>query len=574
MKKQWQIIDPDPQTVQRLTRQLSCHPLMARLLAIRGIQSKPQATRFLAPALGHLASPLEMTDMDQAVQRIQRALAGNEKILVFGDYDADGITATAVLVSFLRHCGARVGYYIPHRITDGYSMSSRFVTDRAKPAGVGLIITVDCGTSSAEAVTLARQLGIDTIVTDHHPAGDLPEAAVAVVNPTRPDCASGLSHLAGVGVAFYLVIALRAYLRKIGFWHHRREPNLKKLCDLVALGTVADVVPLIGENRVLTNAGLDQINNGARPGIAALMALAGSPDAPVDAEAIAFRLAPRINAAGRLAHARIACQLLLAEKRKSADRLARALCRLNSRRQSMENELFESIIESFGHDPKQLTRSVLVVDGPGWHEGILGIVASRLARQFNRPAVVIGTANGTAKGSARSVEGIDVSACLGRCADLLSRFGGHPQAAGLSLEAADIPRLRSRLNAVVETLGIDPGLAPPLRIDAELPLHQITPNLMAHLEELGPFGQGNPSPVFMATGIRTQACKTVGHRHRQMTFNHAAGNNGLIPAIQFNATAPAGRVPHFEKIAYRPQWNYWNGRKQLQLLIEDTDPGE
>ena len=573
MEKQWQLLKPDPETIHTLSHQIECSPLIARLLANRGIHAKAQAIRFLYPSLRHLTPPLAMADMERAVHRIQRALADNEKILVFGDYDADGITATALLVTFLRQCGARVVYYIPHRITDGYGMGADFIKKRALPAGVGLIITVDCGSASSKAVTVARQAGIHTIVTDHHPVTQLPEDAVAVVNPARSDCRANLAHLAGVGVVFYLIIALRAHLRKTGYWKKGREPNLKQLSDLVAVGTVADVAPLILENRALTAAGLRQINQAARPGIAALMQLSGSPDSPTDAESIAFKLAPRLNAAGRLVHARLACELLLTANRPKATRLARALCRLNSRRQSMENDLLESILDRSAHMLGQADRPVLVVDGDHWHEGILGIVASRLARQFNRPAVVISTRNGLGKGSARSIDGIDLSVALKQCADLMDRFGGHPLAAGLSLRASNIVAFRSRLETIVGRMVTDHGVEPTLSIDARVPIDDITPELMDSLDRLGPFGQGNPYPLFMDIGVRVSRCKPVGDRHRQMILESASSGGGKHAAIQFNITGGPLMVERFATIAYRPQWNYWNGRKKLQLIVEDTDPG-
>ena len=572
MKKQWQTINPDPEMVRSLSRQVQCSPLIARLLANRGIQSKIQANRFLHPSLSDLTPPMELAGIDDAIQRIHKALEDDEKILVFGDYDADGITATAALVGFLRHCGARASYYIPHRIADGYGLGTDFINNRAIPAGVGLIITADCGSGSSDAVSLARQAGIHTIVTDHHPVARIPGDAVAVINPTRPECRANLAHLAGVGVAFYLIIALRAHLRKTGFWKNRREPNLKHLCDLVAVGTIADVAPLIGENRVLATAGLRQINQAARPGIAALMRMSGSPDTPTDAEAIAFRLAPRLNAAGRLVHARMACELLLTDNIQKANSLAKALCRLNNRRQSMEQGLLETILERLPREPGQMAQPALVMDGNRWHEGILGIVASRLVRRYNRPAVVISTRNGMGKGSARSIDGIDLSAVLEGCANLLDRFGGHPLAAGLSLPTANIPAFRSRLETIVGQMTANLGVEPTLSIDANVPLEMITPELMNSLDRLEPFGQGNPHPLFMATGVRVHASKTVGDRHRQMVLESGSGNGGRHPAIQFNVTDGPLGVDQLNKIAYRPQWNYWNGRKNLQLIVEATDP--
>ncbi|BBO66579.1 single-stranded-DNA-specific exonuclease RecJ [Desulfosarcina alkanivorans] len=572
MKKQWQIHNPRPETVRTLSRQLGCSPLIARLLAIRGVGSGEEASRFMNPSLSSLTPPQELPGMEAAVRRIHRGLAAGQKILVYGDYDADGITATALLVAFLRRCGARVSYYIPHRIADGYGLGADFIRTRAMATGTDLIITADCGSGSGEAITLARKAGIHTIVTDHHPVIQLPDAALAVVNPQREDSRSNLAPLAGVGVAFYLVIALRTHLRTAGFWKHRREPNLKRLCDLVALGTVADVVPLIGENRTLTAAGLQQINRHARPGIDALMRMSGSPGTPVDAESIAFKLAPRLNAAGRLAHARMACELLLADSRPKAARLARALCRLNSRRQTMENQLLESIMDRLTSFPGRLDRSVLVVDGDRWHEGILGIVAARLVRQFNRPAVVISSRNGTSKGSGRSIDGIDLSAALEQCRDLLDRFGGHPLAAGLSLKSANTKAFKDRLETIVGRMMTDQDVEPKLSIDARVPLGQVTPALMASLERLGPFGQGNPYPLFMDTGVRVHACKPVGDRHRRMVLECGTGTGDTLPAIQFNITGGPMPSNRLEKIAYRPQWNYWKGRKRLQLMVEDLAP--
>ncbi len=565
------MIDPDPQTVVTLSNGLNCNPLMARLMAIRGIRSTSDAERYLSPSFGHLTDPFQLTDMRPAVMRIEHAISQGEKILVYGDYDADGITATALLVDFLKDCGACVSYAIPHRLTDGYGLNEAFIVNRAKPAGIGLIITVDCGTSNAEAVSRGRGLGIDTIVTDHHPTSSPPGDALAVINPTRLDCRAGLSHLAGVGVAFYLVIALRSHLRQTGFWKTRQEPNLKRLCDLVAIGTVADVVPLVKENRALTLSGVEALNRSGRPGIEALIKMSAASQQPVDSESIAFRLAPRINAAGRLVHARMACELLLAGNRKKASRLAAALCRLNSRRQTMEATLSETIIERIEASSEPTRPTVLVVDGEAWHEGILGIVASRLTRRFNCPSVVIGTNNGFGKGSARSVAGVDLTDILNQCKDLLDRFGGHPLAAGLSLPTANIVALRTRMQTIVRQMTGGTPLGPTIKIDAKLALCSIDKPLMDTLDRLAPFGQGNPPPLFMDTGVHVNRCHVVGQSHLKMILKSESGKGGPFPAIWFNAGCPGPPFPNrFEKIAYRPQWNHWNGHRQLQLLIEDA----
>ncbi len=570
MKKQWQILHPDQETVQALSEKIGCDPFFARLLVLRGMDNRERALDFLNPSFYALTAPLDMAGMERGIRRIHRALVKQEKILVFGDYDTDGITATAILVSFLKYCGARVSYYIPHRISDGYGLGKDFIKNRAIPAGIDLIITVDCGSSSQKAITYARQEGIDTIVTDHHPAIHFPTDAVAVINPKQHCCSSGLDHLAGVGVAFYLLIAMRAYLRTHRFWGEILEPNLKQYCDLVALGTIADVSPMIKENRVLTNAGLQQINKYARPGIAALMRMGMISNGPVDTETISFQLAPRLNAAGRLAHAKMACELLLSTDQDKANRIARALCRLNNKRKSMENELLETILARLPTTQEKQKRSVLVASGKHWHEGILGIVAARLTRQFNRPAVVISTRNGKGIGSGRSVEGIDLSVAFDQCADLLDRYGGHPLAAGLSLPSDQITKFIHRLTNVVDQMALSCNFEPKVPIDAKVPISNITPELMNALERIGPFGPGNPYPRFMDDAIVVHSCQRIGKRHWRMILSNRFDQGKKRSAIQFNSPNDQTENERIKAIVYRPQWNYWKRKKQLQLLVEET----
>lgn len=570
MKKQWRVLQPDQNSVDDLSKNLGCSRLLAKLLVLRGMTSRDPALRFLNPSLGTLTRPLAMAGMREAISRIHQAIVSEETIIVFGDYDTDGVTATAVLVSFLRRCGAQVRYYIPYRMTDGYGLSVDFIDKRALPAGADLIITVDCGSSSHEAVSHARRAGIDTIVTDHHPVTVPPTDAIAVVNPTRSDCPSNLNHLAGVGVAFYLIIALRTHLRKNNFWAPNEEPNLKRYCDLVALGTIADVAPIVSENRVLTATGLQRINRDPRPGVAALIRNGKTPTAPVDAETVSFQLAPRLNAAGRMAHARISCELLLAEQKEKANRLAASLCKLNSRRQSLEAELLDAISSQLNRNPQKLEKPVLVAHGPHWHEGILGIVAARLVRKYHRPAIVLSTDNGTGKGSGRSIEGIDLSIALGHCADLLDRYGGHPLAVGLSLPSSRIEAFIVRLAATVDQMTHKDGIETTLPIDARVPISDITPALMNDLERMGPFGQGNPYPRFIDDQVRIHACHRIGTCHRKLVLSSLSDTGGKLDAIHFNVSGDPPLSGQVMAIAYRPQWNYWKGKKKLQLLIEDT----
>jgi single-stranded-DNA-specific exonuclease len=568
MKKQWQILDPDQNSIAQLSRQLGCGSMLARLLFLRGLTTIELARGYLQPSLVELTSPLKLADMKTAVKRIYRALATKEKIMVFGDYDADGVTATVILVSFLQNCGAQVRYAIPHRLTDGYGLSSAFIKNRAMRTDATLIITVDCGSGNDEAIAYAKKNGIDTIVTDHHPVDPVPKKAAAVINPSRKDCTAKLNHLAGVGVAFYLVIALRTYLRGKNFWKKNDEPNLIQYCDLVALGTVADISSIRLENRILTATGLRRINRAPRPGIASLMRKGKIPEGPVTAETIAFQLAPRLNAAGRLAHARIASELLLSESKKKANRLAKALCRLNSRRKDLENELLETILVRLESDPKNDVGPVLVVHGEGWHEGLLGIAAARLVRMFDHPAIVISTCNGKGKGSGRSIEGIDLSFALSQCADLLDRYGGHPLAAGLTLPSSKIEAFTDRLTRVVDHLHRSMDSQPTITIDARVPITDVTPALMNELERMEPFGQGNPPPRFFDPHVHVLSSNRIGINHRKFVLANRSGMGDRKEAIQFNVSEPSPSNGDLASIIYRPQWNYWKGNRRLQLLIE------
>ncbi|RJQ78572.1 MAG: single-stranded-DNA-specific exonuclease RecJ, partial [Desulfobacteraceae bacterium] len=424
MQLQWKILQPDRNLVREIQQGLQCHPLTAAILANRNIASSHQAVHFMQPGLENLPAPTALKGIQKAAERIVRALRLQEKIMVFGDYDADGITATAVMFNFLKAAGADVFYHLPHRVEEGYGLLPMHIMQLGVPQRVGLIITVDCGSSSFDAVAAAKRFGIDVIVTDHHNinGGGLPEAH-AVINPKMADQPTEFSDLAGVGVAFYLVIALRAALRAQGWWQDRPEPNLKSYCDLVAIGTIADMVSLKGVNRILARAGLDQINTDPRPGVKALLNACGVRHTPINAEDISFRLGPRINAAGRVAHPRIAFDLLNAPCLEAARPLAEDLNVLNSRRQETENEIFQQIIGSLEKRRDWSTRNSLLLAGCDWHEGVLGIVAAKLAARYHRPVMVVSAREGMAKGSARSVPQVDLYAALAQCAHLLEKYG-------------------------------------------------------------------------------------------------------------------------------------------------------
>ena len=560
---------PDPEAVRALQTALNCSLVTATILVNRNILTGPQASDFLNASLKDFRPPFDIKDMDAAVRRIARAVSEREKILIFGDYDVDGVTSVTLLLEFLKYAGADVSYYIPHRTQEGYDLQVNHVLGVALSAETDLIITVDCGSSRHDSVQAAIDSGIDVIITDHHTI-DLPPPAVAVVNPRRRDCGAGFDHLAGVGVVFALLIHLRKYLREIDFWGRRPEPNLKNFCDLVALGTVADMVPMIGENRILSRTGIDIINNGSRSGLRALIRISGIKDRLADADDIAFRLAPRLNAAGRMGHASLAVELLTAKTDPEAEEIALKLNRMNKKRQDAEKEILEQVMSTIDKHPHLLEKKSLVLSHSNWHEGILGIVASKLVDRFFRPVILVSTRTSVGKGSGRSIPGINLHACLKECAAHLKAFGGHPMAAGLQISRENIRRFEDKFERVVSQASRPLSLSRPIAIDYELDFEDITDALVDEVEGLTPFGEGNPEPLFMATEVRVASHRIVGKCHRNMTLTQSRGADGkAVGAIQFNVD-PAERPERFEKIAYRLRWNRWNGKKTTQILIEET----
>ncbi len=568
MKTEWNLIKSDGEAVSRLCSRLRCNPVTATILANRNILSDADTTRFLSPTLGDLRPPFDIRDMDRAVHRIVQAIRKRERILIFGDYDVDGITATTILLEFLQETGADVSYYIPHRTREGYDLQEDHIFRVALPREIDLIITVDCGSSRHDAVRAARESGIDVVITDHHTIVD-PPPAVAVVNPKRIDCTAGFGHLAGVGVAFALLISLRKHLRDIHFWGGRPEPNLKRYCDLVALGTVADMVPLLRENRILSRTGLDVLNTGQRPGITALMQTAGI-RGEMDAEDIAFRLAPRLNAAGRIDHAGTAVELLTTRDPRRAEEIARSLGMLNRKRQETEKEILDTILDYLDRHPDMLEKNSLVLAHPRWHEGVLGIVSAKLVDRFFRPVFLISTQNFLGKGSGRSIPGINLYQVLEACSAHLEKFGGHPMAAGLQIRQDRVDRFRDAFEEAVTRLYVKEEFTRMIDIDCALAFNQITNPLVDELNALDPFGEGNPKPLFMTEHVQVLSAHVIKGQHRRMTLQQSADPQGrTIEAMQFNA-GPKQPAPTFDRIAYRLRRNRWNGRETIQIIIEET----
>lgn len=555
-----------------LSQALKCHPAVAAVLINRGLEDREQARAFLHPTLGRIRSPFLMKDMDKAVARIIRAIRQGERIFVFGDYDVDGMTATAVLLDFFSHLDIDVFHHIPDRLTEGYGLTPEAVSTHALPHGTNLIITVDCGVTSHEAIRLANQSGMDVIVTDHHHAPSPLPDALAILNPKRPDCPSRFENLAGVGVAFSLVVALRKALRDLDYWKDRGEPNLKNACDLVALGTVADMVPLLEENRIYVKTGLDVLLSRPRPGLKALLHVSKATGRPVDTWDLAFRLAPRLNAAGRLGHSATACDLLTTCDDDAAALLSQTLDEQNNTRKGIEKEVLDDIDRQLTANPQWIRRS-LVLESPSWHEGVIGIVASRLVSRYTRPVVLIAVQNGLGKGSARAPEGFHLFQALQACAGHLERFGGHEAAAGLCVKADNIARFRKAFDAFVCDHSNPQDFLHALHIDAHLAPGDISPGLLDDIERLAPFGSGNPEPLFMISNLDVVSAQPIGDHHMKMRLLPAADTvSKPWDAIFFHTDFGAGVPKRFRNIACHLRWNRWQNTKRLQLVVKDAVP--
>jgi len=571
MKKHWQILKPDIISVENIVKALKCNPIIASILVNRHIVTTEDATSFLKPSLNNLRGPFSIKDMDIAVNRIFSAITSNEKILIFGDYDVDGITAITILFEFFRWVGADVSYYIPHRIKEGYGLQVQHISDYVLPNSIKLIITADCGSSSHHAVKAARDNGIDVIITDHHNISERPQQAVAVINPKQHDCHSGFDNLAGVGVAFYLVISLRKHLRDMHFWQNRPEPNLKNLCDLVALGTVADIVPLINENRIFTRIGLNLINSGNRCGINALIEACGIKMHSTDAQDIAFKLAPRLNAAGRIDHAKSAVKLLTTTEQETAKYIAGSLNSMNIKRQEIEKKILDEILLYLSKNPGLLSKSSLVLSHRDWHEGVLGIVASRIVKMYFRPVVLIAVKEDVGKGSSRSIPGFDLYKGLQACSSDLESFGGHSMAGGLKIKTEKIDLFQRNFENAVAKMTEPDDFVRTISIDYGLDFDDISDGLIDELESLKPFGAGNPEPLFMTRNVKVLSSQIVGENHRRMILGQSSGKkNRTFKAIQFNINTGIPLNESFDKIAFRLCWNRWNNKKTAQIVVEET----
>jgi len=561
----WQHLPCDEGRSSLLAAALQVHPTVARLLCMRGFADEEDARHFLNPSLAQLHDPFRLADMSRAVARLEQALGRKERIAIHGDYDVDGITSTVIVRRAIEMLGGECVHFIPERLRDGYGLQPAAI-DRLHAGGVRLIISVDCGIRASEAADRARDLGVDLIITDHHePDGTLP-AALAVINPKRRDCAYPDKNLAGVGVALKLVQALCQRAGK-GKW-------LPAFVKIAAIGTLADVVPLVGENRVLAKLGLASLSTGRHTvGLRALLEASGLAGKAVDSYHVAFMLAPRVNAAGRMSTPDIATRLLLATDETAVEEaraLAQQLNDENLRRQQEEADLVAQARKAIETDPAIGAHNVVVVGGEGWHRGVIGIAASKLVDAYHKPAIVLSVDGDVAHGSCRSIPDFDMLGALERCADLFIRFGGHKQAAGLTMDAARVPEFRTRINAHADNVLEPDQLRPRLRIDGALNLKLITPDLVDGLNRLAPFGLANPRPVFHAMPVEiVDGPRPLKERHLKMTFRQ---DGRSFRAIAWRAAERAAFLTEHRagvNLAFSLEQNQFQGETYLELSVAD-----
>ncbi|MCI8419210.1 MAG: single-stranded-DNA-specific exonuclease RecJ [Oscillospiraceae bacterium] len=551
----------DERALLRL-REAGYPELLSAVLAARGVSGPEEAALFLERDRELSWSPLLMKDMDKAVARIEAAIANRERIAVFGDYDVDGITSTVLLVDYLRSRGADCTKYIPRRVEDGYGLG-REPLRTLRERGVSLVITVDCGITGVEEARYAGEIGLDLVITDHHECKERLPEAVAVVDPKRPDCPYPFKHLAGVGVALKLVLALG---------EQREEALFARYCTLAAIGTVADVMQMSGENRVIVYRGLEAIGNTDFLGLRALLRETGLTDRAVTSTQIGFVLSPRINAAGRMGEAELAADLLLTDDPEQAETLARELCELNRERQAVEQEIFAQAVEQIAYLPPD-ERSALVLSSEVWHQGVVGIVASRLSEKYSCPSFMIHLQNGVGKGSCRSYGGFNLFAALESCADLLLDFGGHELAAGFNIREEDIPAFRRRMNRCAR--GFAGGERPVSSLEADALIRRPDCICLEEVEELSrlePYGAGNERPVFILPGAKVDALQNVGqNRHLKLRLEK---NGRRLDAIFFSTTAAECGVAAGMRVdaAFHLQVNEFRGSASVQLQLIDIRP--
>ena len=572
MNARWQVAQPLPSLVADLAGQLRVPPIFASCLINRGCGGVESSSQYLEPKLARLSDPFVLPQMERAVGRLMAAHEKQEPIVIFGDYDVDGVTATALLTEFFRALGWQCSYYLPHRMEEGYGLTQDGVENCLQEYPVKLLLAVDCGSTATEVIESLGARGVEVIVVDHHQVSTPPPAAVALVNPQllSGECEeSHLQNLCSAGLAFKLAHALLKRCRALG-WAQALSHDIREYLDFVALGTVADIVPLKGENRIFVRSGLERLGRTRRVGLQVLKEIAGVGER-VSCHEVAFQLGPRLNAAGRLETALDALELLLTDDPKRAEILARTLDTQNRERQSIERKIADEVIEAVRarFDP---AADFAIVEGDSkWHLGVVGIVASRVLREFHRPVLILGSDGSEGcvnwRGSGRSIEGFDLAASLGKCSDLLLKHGGHAMAAGVTMLSSKVADLKARFNELARTTLPAEALQPALKLDGEVSLAEITFEFLEMLERLHPIGLGNPPVQLAARRLRcTQRIRRFGSQQQHVRFTVSDGT-ASHQALWWNCELQ--ELPDTFDLAFAPELNEHNGSVSIQLKVLD-----
>ncbi len=568
MRKRWQQRPHNPDVVAALVHGLGVRRTTARILAGRKLDTVEAARRFLAPSAADLHDPFLLTGMDRAIDRIERAIGSGERIMIAGDYDVDGVTATALYLELFSWLGVQVIYRIPHRLTEGYGLTEAGV-HAARDQGVSLLITADCGTTAHAPIELANRLGIDVIVTDHHEPQDHIPPAYAMLNPHIPGSSYPEKVLCAAGIAFKVAQALLGRRRSLP----DIDTRLASVLDLVALGTIADVAQLRGENRYLVVEGLRALSAGRRVGVAALKEICGIGRRPVDAGTVGFQLGPRINAAGRLATAHPGVILLTTRDADTAMKAARELDAANQERRRIEEAMLDGAVAKVEREISLDGARSLVIADQAWHPGVIGIIASRMVDRWHRPTIVIAIGpDGRAKGSGRSIPGFHLTQALEECRSLFEGFGGHAAAAGLTIRAERIPEFQKRFEAVVAANLAPDAAQPILALDDEIGLAEVTFPLLGELATLAPFGMGNPEPLLTTSGCSPRGARIVGNNHLKLLVSHATPV--AFDAIGFGLGHLLPADPSPIDLAYSARVDSWQGQDRIQLRLKDLRPSQ
>lgn len=560
MRKIWRIKPPSPALQEKLSSSLNISRITAQILANRGITDAVEANNFLSSSFSGCHDPFLLKDMHKAVSRIKKAITDREPILVYGDYDVDGITSVTVLYSALKNLGAVADTYIPNRLEEGYGLNLGAIK-KAQKNGFGLIVTVDCGITSFKEVEYAKSMGIEVIVTDHHEVLEsrVP-AAYAVINPMQLDCKYPFKHLAGVGIAYKLVKAL----------YDTTDLLAEDFLDLVSLGTVADIAPLVGENRVIAKCGLDEMNKRERIGLSALMDIGGLSGKEVISGHIGFILGPRINAMGRIGSAKTSLDLLLSSDREEAGRLAKVLDTENRNRQKIESKIVDEAMSKVEREVNFKEHKVIVLASENWHPGVIGIVASRVADRFYRPAIMISLDGKYGKGSGRSIDGFHLFEYLLRSKDTLLGFGGHESACGVTLEKDKIDEFRNKINEEASKDFDEKVFSPKLDIDMDVPLRELSEGVIGELDMLAPFGPDNPKPVLASTKLVVKdGPRPIGKNGFKIWVTDSKITCEAVSFGKGNLEAP--KIGSEVGLAYTPSINDWQGVRSIQLELKDIN---